>query len=365
MKRLLLSAVVAALVPPAPALQPERLPPGPLPGRAAHGRFPDSVRDVRALVSTGHGYARTRLLIARGRQDQLCVSAIAGRQRRARFRCDTGLDRPPLLARVGVGGRSRARPDWLSIVGLVRPEVDSVSVESGRFASTKLRLRGFPGFPWRAFAARPRRGRDQAESVRALDPARGVMQRVDTSWVYRSPCMQKRRGCSPAQRRGRWSDARDPYGEAEAGHGRRVAGLRAKRLAADHPVVQALTAGQPFSAGAIALWSRCNGRRIGAIVPLRLSRPVDFEGDVPVYGNSIDTAYLEGTAHMRLGSVVAFMVYVDLNRKKVVGIFPEDDSLDGRAGGRPAPTFDIKIVGEMRPAGGPDQGKPCETKPGA
>jgi hypothetical protein len=98
---------------------------------------------------------------------------------------------------------------------------------------------------------------------------------------------------------------------------------------------------------------------------LRLGRPVDFEGDVPVYGNSIDTAYVEGTAHMRLGGVVFFRVYVDLNRSKVVGIIPEDDALDGRAGGRPRPTFDIKIVGEMRPAGGSDQGKPCETKPGA
>ena len=365
MTRLLLAAVVAAIVPSAGALQPEQLPPGPLPGKVAHGRFPDSVRDVRVLLSAGHGYARVRLLVARGRQDQLCLSAIAGRQRRARFQCMAGWDRPPLLARVGVGGRSRARPDWLSVVGLVRPDVHSVSIESGRFASTKLRLHSFRGFPWRAFAVPPARGQAQAESVRALDAAGGVMQRIDTSWAYRSPCMRKRKECTRSERRGRWSDARDPHGEADGGFGRRAGGLRAKRLASDHPVVRQLIAAQPFSLGPVARWTRCNGRRIGAVVQLRLSRPVDFEGDVPVYGNSIDTAYLEGTAHVRLGSVVAFSVYVDLNRTKVVGIIPEDDTLDGRAGGRPRPTFDIKIVGEMRPAGGPDQGKPCETKPGA
>jgi hypothetical protein len=363
--RLLLAAAVAAIVPSAGALEPEHLPPGPPPGKVAHGRFPDSVRDVRVLVSAGHGYARIRLLIARGRQDQLCVSAIAGRQRRARFQCMAGWDRPPLIARVGVGGRSRARPDWLSVVGLVRLEVDSVTVESERIASSKLRLRGFPGFPWRAFTVRPARGQAQAESVRALDTAGGVMQRIDTSWAYRSPCMRKRKECTASERRGRWSGARDPYGDAEAGFVRRAGGSRAKRLATDHPIVRQLIAAQPFSMGSVALWTRCNGRRIGAVVPLRLSRPVDFEGDVPVYGNSIDTAYLEGTAHMRFGGVVFFRVYVDLNRSKVVGIIPEDDTLDGRAGGRPRPTFDIKIVGEMRPAGGPDQGKPCETKPGA
>jgi hypothetical protein len=317
------------------------------------------------LVSAGHGWRRTRLLIARGRQDQLCVAAIAAGRRRARFQCMAGWDRAPLIARLGVGGRSRAAPDWLSVLGLVRAEVDQVAYESWRFESSPVRLRSFPGFPWRAFALPPTRRADQPDSVRAFDAAGGVMQRVDTSWAYRSPCMEKRRGCTRSERRGRWSDARDPYFARQTPFVRRGGAKRSKQLAIAHPVVQQLIAGQPFSIDSVAEWSRCNGRRIGGVVPLRLSRPVNFEGDVPVYGNSITTAYLEGTAHIRVTDVVSFRVYVDLNRAKVVGIFPEDDSLDGRAGGRPAPTFDIKLIGEMRPAGGPDQGKPCETKPGA
>jgi hypothetical protein len=351
----------------APPLEPERLPPGPLPGKAVHGKLGGQARDVREIASVGAGYRRVRLLIGRGHGDRLCVAGVAGSRRPGGFRCLARWDHAPLVVRIGVGGRSRAAPSWLSVVGLVRPEVNRVTIETNRFESRSVALQAFPGFPWRVFAVPPAKREDQALHVRALDAAGGVMQRIDTGWAYRSPCMQKKeQECRrPADRRGRWSAARDPFELAQTTFIRHGGGTRSKRLVTAHPVVRRLVTGQPFSFDAVAEWSRCNGRRIGAVVELRLSRPVDFEGDIPVEGNAIKTAYKEGTAHLRVTGFVIWRVYVDLNRGKVVGIYPEDDTLDGREGGRPEPTYDFKLLGPLRPAGGPDQGKPCETKPGA
>ena len=359
-------AGAAVVMSAAPPLEPERLPPGPLPGKAVHGKLGGQVRDVRELVSVGTGYRRVRLLIGRGHGDRLCVTGVAGTRRPGGFRCLARWDRAPLLVRIGVGGRSRARPDWLSLVGLVRREVDHVTVETQLLERKPVPLRDVAGFAYRVFALPPVR-RERPYFVRAHDRAGGVMQRIDTGWADRSPCMQKKeQECRrPADRRGKWSAARDPFELAQTTFVRHGGGTRSKRLVTAHPVVRQLVAGQPFSFDAVAEWSRCNGRRIGAVVELQLSRPVDFEGDVPVQGNAIKTAYKEGTAHLRVTGFVIWRIYVDLNRGKLVGIYPEDDMLDGREGGRPKPTYDFKLLGPLRPAGGPDQGKPCETKPGA
>jgi hypothetical protein len=361
-KRVLPVVVAAALVPsPAAALELERLPPGPLPGKPAPGRFSSSVRDVRELIAVGHRYQRTRLLIGRGPSDQLCVAATAGARRRARFTCLSSWDHPPLLVRLGAGGGSRAKTNWLSVVGLVRAEAAAVTVESDRFRNRAVRLQGAPGFPWKAFAVAPSRT-DRPLSVRARDVAGAVLQRVDLSWGFRAPCEERGKGCrSRAQRRGRWSEARDPLAPREAPFIRRGGGTRTKRIATEHPAIQQVIAGQPFSFDAVALWRKCNGGVIGGVVPIRLSRPVNFEGDVPVRGYRNGSAYLEGVWHIRVENGILFRVYVDLNRKRVVGISPENDSLDGREGGRPEPKLDFTLVAPLRPAGGRDSGD-CETK---
>ena len=362
MKRVLPVVVAAALLPsPAGALELERLPPGPLPGKPAPGRFSDSVRDVRELIAVGHRYQRTRLLIARGRSDQLCVAASTGARRRARFTCLASWDRPPLLVRLGAGGGSRAKTNWLSVVGLVRAEAAAVTVESDRFQSRAVRLQGAPGFPWKAFAVAPSRT-DRPFSVRARDAAGAVLQRVDLTWAFRAPCEKRGKGCrTRAQRRGRWSEARDPNAARQAPFINRGGGTRTQRIATEHPAVQQVIAGQPFSFGAVALWRKCNGGVIGGVVSIRLSRPVNFEGDVPAWGYRNGSAYLEGVWHIRVENGVGFRIYVDLRRKRVVGISPEDDGLDGREGGRPKPKLDFTLVAPLRPAGGRDSGD-CETK---
>jgi hypothetical protein len=369
MKRLLPAVVIALLAAtsPAPALDLERLPPGPLPGKPVSGKFGGSVRDVRELISVGHRHQRIRLLIARGRTDQLCVAGVAG-ARRSRFICLASWDHPPLIARVGVGGGSRAKTNWLGVVGLVRADVAAVTLETDRSDNRAVELHGPPGFPWKAFAVAPSsadlRGRDLPHSIRARDAAGAVLQRIDFGWAHRAPCQERKRGCpSRAQRRGRWSEARDPIAEKQAPFIKRGGGTRSKRIAFAHPAVPQIVANQPFSFDGVAIWTKCNGRLIGGVVTIRLSRPITFEGDVPLHGYRNGSAYLEGVWHLRVENAIGFHIYVDLRRKRVVGIAPDDDLLDGREGGRPPPKTDFTIVQPPRPSGGRDSGD-CESKPG-
>ena len=219
--------------------------------------------------------------------------------------------------RLGAGGGSRAKTNWLSVVGLVRADTARVTIETDRFENRAVRLEAPPGFPWKAFALAPSRS-DRPLSVRARDAAGGVLQRVDLSWGFRAPCEERRKGCrTRAHRRGRWSAARDPLAAGQTPFIRGGGGARSKRIATDHPAVRQVVAGQPFSFDRVAHW----------------------------------------------GDVIGFRVYVDLNRKRVVGISPEDDSLDGREGGRPPPAIDYTVVQPLRPAGGRDSGD-CESKPG-
>ena len=114
------------------------------------------------------------------------------------------------------------------------------------------------------------------------------------------------------------SAIRDSLEERQSNFVRRRGGRRAKQLAFDHPVLRQLVAGQAFSFEGVAEWSRCNGRRIGAVLRLRLVRPVSFDGQVPVRGND-DTdraAYLEGIGNLRVEGATNFDVYVDLNRRR-------------------------------------------------
>jgi hypothetical protein len=378
MKRpLLLVASIAALggsggsanaEPPArtvpPPLELERLPPGPLPGVQVRGDFRVPGRGVvhyaRRLIVTGKGPRRAALLIARGSREELCLTALVGAPvRRASFGCFKRWDRPPMLIRVAVGGRSERATEWLALVGLVGREVKRVTVRSqAGGVKSHPRLHVWRGFPWKAFATPTAVRYRLPNEVYARDQS-GTVQEVDLGWTYGAACgEQGAPRCTPRRlRAGSWSAVRDPLARGTAPFIRRTGGLRAKRLAFDHSIVRQLVAGQAFSIGRIALWSKCNGDLVGAVLPFRLVRPVDFEGDVPLrrYDANSHTAYLEGVAHLRVERAVSFDIYVDLNRRKVVGIeLGIDDS------GVPRPKVDMAIVGELRPAGGPDSGNCAE-----
>lgn len=377
MRRTALIAIVAGLLAapgagaaaapqPPPSLELERLPPGPLPGAQVRGHFRvpgvGRVRYARRLVATGTGTRRVALLIARGAQGELCFAAVAGaRIRRTLFTCMKRWDRPPLLLRAGVGGNRKPVQHWMSVVGLVRSEVEQVVVQSqaGGDPRERPRLRAWRGFPWKAFGTRPAFRHHFPNDVWVEDTAGRVLQDIDLGWVYGPACGEDRRRPPCTRRRrqsGRWSAVRDSLEDRQTPFVRRGGSVGAKRLAFDHPVVRQLVAGQPFSFDGVAEWSTCNGRRrIGAVIEIRLVTPVSLEGDVPVQGTD-DTgrsAYLEGTAHLRVEGALAFAVYVDLNRGRVVSITPWPQPFDPTGREPPPPKVELTLLGQLAPAGGP------------
>jgi hypothetical protein len=362
-----------------PPLAPELLPPGPLPGKRVHGDFRGTglgqAREVREVAVAGRGSRRTALLIARGAQGQLCFAVTIGpRARRPSFTCLTRWDRPPLLLRVAIGGRARDLTDWFTLVGLVRQEVGRVSFESQRGSTKTIRLRAWGGFPWKAFAVTTRRRGDLPSSVLVRDAAGIPVQEAELGFVYGSPCRDRHsptrvvgektpKNCKGRRRVRAWSDERDPIAGAQAQRINRGVGTRSKRIAFDHATVRGLVSGQAFSIDSVILWTKCKGDGlIGAIVPIRLTKPVSFEGDVPFRGYEARSrsAYVEGVMHVRAQGLLSLWIAVDLHRRAVVGIefFPADF---GSVTEVPPPAIEKTIVQQPEPAGGPDSGN-CESK---
>ena len=302
-----------------------------------------SVRDVRELIAVGRALPahpaadrpRAQRSAVRGRGHGRApprahaVPGVLGSPAADRARgCRRRLAREDELARRR-RGRARGRRQ--------RDRRDGPVREPGRGAARRARLsvEGVRGSPDEHGSARA--GPDRTASARATRPG-AVLQRIDTGMgATAPPCEARKRGCpSRAQRRGRWSDARDPIAAKQAPFiTRRGRDARASGSRSAHPAVAQIVAGQPFSFDGVALWSKCGGGLIGGVVPIRLSRPITFEGDVPLHGYRNGSAYLEGVWHIRVQNAIAFRVYVDLGRKRVVGISPDSDT-PGRTRGRTA-----------------------------
>ena len=276
-----------------------------------------------------------------------------------------------MLARVGVGGRVRDRTNWVSVVGLTRVGVVH-EITTDRLAATRVPLQTFPGFPWAAFAASSTRRGWFTGEVRARNLAGVTLQRISTSWAWDSPCPDysqvvpvprppTKPGCGRRGKRRQWSAARDPVAAQQGRAINGSYGTRAKRLAFAHPTVLGFVAGQPFALEATALWSKCNQQRLGAVVEVVLSRPISFEADLPVKssGRKTHTAYQEGVAHFRVRDMAFFWVYVDLNRRRVVAIYPEPDLYE--SGHPPLHVDEFRLITPLRPAGGRDSGN-CESR---
>ena len=73
---------------------------------------------------------------------------------------------------------------------------------------------------------------------------------------------------------------------------------------------------------------------------------------MPVWGYRNGSEHSRVLWHICVENGIAFRIYVDLRRKRVAGISPQDDSLDGREGGRPKPKIDFTVVVPPRPSAG-------------
>jgi len=264
---------------------------------------------------------------------------------------------------MGIGGKRRDRIGWIAVVGVARVgAVAGVAADTQRTDKAPVTLRAWPGFPWAAFATYTRHG-DLATEVRGHNAAGNALQRIELGYAYDSPCPdysevvptprpKTKPICKGTAKFNPWAKVRDPVAERQAPIINGRYGTRAKRLTFDHPAVRRFVAGQSFAIDGVALWTSCDQRRLGAVVEVILTTPVDFEADLPVTGSTskTKTAYEEGVAHVRARNMTTFWVKVDLNRNRVVAVEPEPDLHES---GLPDLVVDeFRLLDPLRPAGG-------------
>jgi hypothetical protein len=151
-----------------------------------------------------------------------------------------------------------------------------------------------------------------------------------------------------------WHAIGDPWGEASGAS--TSLDERAKRIAFADPLVRSLLAGRRYAFNPSALWSKCQGGTIGAVINFTFARAT-LKADWPQvdYDPKSHTAYVERTIRYEIANVTQLQVNVDTNRRKVVGVDPTlAAAVDG-----PDPKVDyftFRPVTKAVPAGGPDSG---------
>jgi hypothetical protein len=335
---------------PPPELEPLRVT-GPIPGPRVDGRFFDEagrpVSDVHELAAVGEGRRRAALLFGQ-RNGVPCIGATA-RDAEPRLDCLERWENPPFLARVVIGGDIRARTDWLVVVGVLRRPATTVSMElQSSLEPRRLGLQSWPKFAWRSFGVMSEHG-NLANTLLATDEAGKPVTAIDLGWVYHA-----------ARSTGPWAEVRDPIAAASG------ADTTSHRIVFDHPAVRRLVAGNTFTINPTAGWVACDGRSLGGVVSFRFSPPVEYEGEIPIHeyaDEDEDFAYRDGRAYVEAEDVTTVEAWVDVNRRRVVGI--ELDAFDDVAstlGQEDMPAAQIRrhdVIDEPKPAGGPDDADAC------
>lgn len=331
---------------PAPKFEPIRMS-GPIPGSRVDGRFVDeegrTVSDVHELHAAGTGRHRASLLF--GRQDGVPCIGAAAPNAEPRLHCLERWENPPFFSRVVLGGDRGARTDWFAVVGVLRRPAAAVSMQPQSGMALRLELRTWPKFDWRAFAVTTDRG-NFANTLSVTDKAGTPVTSVEVSWAY-----------DAAQSSGAWAEVRDPIAAASG------ADLTSHPIVFEHPSVRRLAVGHTFTINATSGWQACDGRSLGAVVSFRFSPPVDFKGEIPFHdyaGDDENVAYREGRAYVEAERITTVDAWVDLNRRRVVGI--DLEALDPTDLEQDEASADIgrrDVLEEPKPAGGPDDADAC------
>jgi hypothetical protein len=348
---------------PAPHLDPVELH-GPLPGKPAEGVFRDEkgrlLSEVHELVFAERGTLRVELLL--GRQGGVpCIGARLAHTRSAELDCFEPWENPPLVARVVVGGETRRRTDWLAVLGITQKPTSRLILHAQAGNATTLTLRAWPGFPWRAFATITEAG-NLGNTLAAHDADGDALAQVQLSFAYNPPCLQ---GNDDVCARtppipGSWSETRDPVRAASG------TGLAASEIAFGHPAIRRLAAGRTFFVNPTAMWQKCNGDPLGAHMSLRFWPAISFEGEIPIHARAEggeDVAYREGRAHVEAENITAVDVWVDLNRRRVVGVDLEalkpHSSFMSEQKDVSTEIDEWDVLEEPKPAGGHDDADAC------
>ena len=251
---------------------------------------------------------------------------------------------PPLFVRVVVGGDEAGQTEWLAVAGVARRPTAHVTMQPQSEGAQTLRLRSWPKFEWRPFAAMTRKG-NLANMLTATDEQDEVVVRVEVSWAYHA-----------LQATGPWIEVRDPVRAASG------ADDTSHPIVFAHPAIRRLVAGRTFFVNPTASWEKCNGESFGAVVGMRFHPPAEFKGEIPIHEyaeEGEDVAYREGRAYIEATNITAAEAWVDLNRRRVVGIDLEAHDSSSYEESESADIERRDVLEEPKPAGGPDDSKLC------
>jgi hypothetical protein len=102
---------------------------------------------------------------------------------------------------------------------------------------------------------------------------------------------------------------------------------RALDIARNDVAVKSLLAGRAYSPGKIGPWTTYRGAKIGAVMLLSLHEPATYamrEWPLLVYDESERSTppYRQKSVRLQASNVRELMVWVDLNRSRIVGVDP-------------------------------------------
>jgi hypothetical protein len=285
-------------------------------------------------VSFAVGERNRRVVLepTKDKTGELCVSASIADQPGTPPRClGPGLPEP-LVAFVGLGGKSAKRVDWTSLIGLARGDVDRVVLRLQSGPPRTLKLRRWPGFHWLGFTLEPgASGTDVVDRLGAREvnrpneltayDARGqTLMDLELSWVY-GPC-EHDAGCNVADTGKEWQDVQDPYVGASGAASE--PSRRAEELVLRDPLVARLLDGRRYAFMPSSDWQDCDGSSIGVVLEVNVSDPITYEGDFPFvsFNHKSGKPYFEGIWHLAVRNATLLDISVDLRRSKVVMVDP-------------------------------------------
>ncbi|MGZ4412029.1 MAG: hypothetical protein ACXVY8_07830 [Gaiellaceae bacterium] len=310
---------------------------------------------ARLAVDTGTGAQRLALYLARNADGELCVGVRLGSGPPKRFECFRRGLAPPVVAVAAGGGKGADEwgdhTRWGSVVGIADASVGDVAVlpwESAGTTPQKLLLEPLGG-GLRLFRYGPG---NAPGSFEAHDRAGATMLSIPGLLIL-SPC--ERANSCPT---GPQAASQPPWSV--------VVPLFTSGTRGRQGLAAAAALALPFGRGVLTRnggwlrelmpWWRCDGTSLGYVVVFHLRSAASFTETVPMIRfTEKPVAYEEGAVRLSVRGLTDFGVFVDLNRRKAVGVevVPgSDDSVES--------IRMLKVVRPFVPAGGPDS-TDCHT----